>query len=249
MNRIRKRDLLKIFFRSFYIQGSWNFERMLGLGLCFCLIPIARRLCRTKEEKEQFLQRHLDFFNAQPYMASFALGAITRLEEQAIYQKWDDKRVISVFKERICGPLGALGDAFFWNFLKPFAASVGVIVTLIFGIAGIFSFLIIYNIPHLYIRAYGIFRGYFMGFDIIRELSISGTKKYFHGLSITLNLALGVLLVISSNWTLTKYGIDGFVVFLITLLLTLSLTYKRKLSNEMIIILVLCISIIIGLMI
>ena len=250
MNHIKKRDLLKILFRSFYIQGSWNFERMMGLGLCFCLIPVARRICQTEEEMVIFLKRHLDFFNAQPYMASFALGAITKLEEQAIHQKWKDKQPISVFKERICGPLGALGDAFFWRFLKPLTASIGVIMSLLIGWIGILIFLVLFNMPHFYIRIMGIYIGYKKGFDIIRDLSISKTQKYFKIFYATLNGIIGILIVTVGYWISSQdYGAGRFLIFLFLTIISFGLTIRKKLSIEMIIIIILSISITIGLMI
>lgn len=249
MKRIRKIDLIKVLLRSFYIQGSWNFERMMGLGLCFCLIPVARRLCNSREEMVNFLQRHLDFFNAQPYMASYALGALTKLEEQAIRHKWKDKRPITVFKERICGPLGAIGDTLFWKFLKPTVASVGVILSLLIGWIGVIIFLFLFNIPHLYVRINGLFRGYKKGFDIISDLSISGTQKYFKLLNTISNIVVGTLIVAVIYWLSAEgYGIRGLFGFLMMTAISVALTFRKKLSNEMILIIILSISIIMGLM-
>ncbi|MBD3288734.1 hypothetical protein GF337_08035 [candidate division KSB1 bacterium] len=250
MNRIRKRDLIKILFRAFYIQGTWNYERMLGLGLCFCMLPVARRICRNEKEVRNFLNRHLDFFNAHPYMASFALGALTRLEEQAIFQKWDDKRPITIFKERMCGPLGAIGDALFWQFVKPVSAIFGVIISLIFGYIGVVVFLVVYNIPHIYFRIDGIFKGYFKGFDIIRDLSISGTRKYFSRLNSILTIFLGALTVIAGYWIYAEgQGNKGVFVYIPLLLLSIVLTYGKKLSMTMNMVIVIGISVLIGLMI
>jgi len=250
MKRIRNRDLIKIFFRSFYIQGSWNYERMMGLGLCFCLIPIARRLFSSKKETINFLQRHLDFFNSQPYLASFALGAITRLEEQAIQQKWKNKQPISIFKERICGPLGAIGDSFFWRFLKPFAALAGMILSFLFGWIGVLIFFILYNIPHIYIRILGIFRGYQKGFDIIRDLSIRGTQKYFKIFNAALSGVIGFLFIAIMHWLSTQgFRSPGIILFIGLTILSAVLTIRKRLTIEMIIIIILSISITFGLMI
>ena len=79
MKRIRKRDLIKILFRSFYVQEAWNYERMLALGFCFCLVSIVRRLFNDKQKQSEFLMLHLAFFNSHPYMVSYALGAIANL--------------------------------------------------------------------------------------------------------------------------------------------------------------------------
>ncbi|UCE07709.1 MAG: PTS mannose/fructose/sorbose transporter family subunit IID, partial [bacterium] len=177
MGQIRKIDLLKVLLRSLYIQSTWNSERLLGLGFCFCLIPIARRLFNSKEELVNFLQRHLDFFNSHPYMATYALGAIANIEEQAIVKKWEDKRPISVFKTRVIGPLGAIGDIFFWQLIRPALGVLGIVLLFLIGIWGTVNYLIVYNAIHFFVRIKGLVDSYSKGFDIVRDLSLRGTQK------------------------------------------------------------------------
>ena len=73
------------------------------------------------------------------------------------------------------GPLGAIGDQLFWAIIKPASIMVGFLGILIFPelyqkliLLGIF--LILYNIPHIYIRYAGIVRGYNEGLSIYRKL-------------------------------------------------------------------------------
>lgn len=247
MKRIRKRDLIRILHRSFYIQGAWNYERMLGLGICFCLIPIAKRICETEEQYRNFLERHLDFFNSHPYMASFALGSITKLEEEAILKNWDDYQPITIFKERLCGPLGAIGDNIFWRLLKPLSAALGVGCSILFGWIGVVLLLVFYNFFHFSVRASGIYLGFRKGFDIIRDISISGTKKYVDILRNITAFAIGMLTIITAYWSKT---VDkGLTIFLLTFGVSLLITIPKKLSVEMSIIIVISISITLGLMI
>jgi len=194
LRRLSRVDLFKIFLRAYYIQGSWNYERMLNLGFCFCLIPVMKKLFSQPEERISFLKRHLQYFNSHPYFASFALGATAKLEEQALIEKWPDYRPVTVFKERLCGPLGAIGDRLFWGMLKPFVAMLGVIFTLQWGLVGPAIFFIIYNAPHIYLRYFGIMRGYELGFDIVRELSKRKYERYIHTISVLAILIFGVFL-------------------------------------------------------
>ncbi len=93
MRKITTRlDRLNVLLRCFVVQASWNFKSMLGLGFCFCVIPVARRLYESKQERSDFLRRHLDFFNAHPYFVGFCLGAVTKLEEESLLKKWAAKR-------------------------------------------------------------------------------------------------------------------------------------------------------------
>ncbi|MBD3224490.1 MAG: PTS mannose family transporter subunit IID, partial [Caldithrix sp.] len=77
-------DHLSIFFRSFLLQAGWNFKSMLSIGFVFALLPVAKRLYKTNEERKKFLLRHIGFFNAHPYFASYALGAIAKIEEETV---------------------------------------------------------------------------------------------------------------------------------------------------------------------
>ena len=166
MARIRKRDLVNIFFRSFFIQAAWSYERMLGLGFCYCLIPIARRLFKDRKKQAAFLKRHLDFFNSHPYMANYSLGAVANIEQQAILKNWDDIRPVEVFKKRVIGPLGSIGDTLFWQLLLPFFGALGVLMLIGFKTWGALFFLLFYNFFHLFIRFRGLVKSYKKGFDI-----------------------------------------------------------------------------------
>ncbi len=182
MRVINKKVLNRIVLRSFYIQGSWNYQRMLNLGFCYCILPVLDVLKLNREERIAFLQRHLEFFNAHPYFASFALGATARLEEQYHREKWKSPRPIQVFKERLCGPLGALGDRLFWGTIRPLVALIGVLISLLWGFVGPVFLFVFYNIAHFYFRYFGVMRGYELGFDIVRELSKRRYEGYVHTL-------------------------------------------------------------------
>ena len=227
MRRLSRSDLFRIFLRAYYIQGSWNYERMLNLGFCFCLIPLIKKLSSQPEERISFLKRHLQYFNSHPYFSSFALGTAARLEEQALAEKWPDYRPIAVFKERLCGPLGAIGDRLFWGLLKPFVAMLGVMFTLQWGIIGPAVFFIIYNIPHVYLRYFGIMRGYELGFDIVRELSKRKYERYIHTISILAIFIFGVFLAMFTMHDLypaVKLMLEFFISAIVTFFLI-----KRKL--------------------
>lgn len=249
MGQIRKRDLLKVLLRSFYIQSTWNSERLLGLGFCFCLIPIARRLFSTKEERVDFLQRHLDFFNSHPYLATFALGAIANIEEQAILKKWEDKRPIAVFKNRIIGPLGAIGDILFWQLIRP---ALGVLAIILLGLVGIWGsilYLLIYNSVHFAIRIKGLTGSFTKGFDIVRILSLRGTQKYLSRLKYIFGSVLGIELVILMDKTLKQASWQGLVVFLVSMIGSYVLVRRQNVTIDLLIIIMVCSSIIIGLII
>lgn len=250
MGQIRKLDLLKVLLRSFYLQSTWNSERLLGLGFCFCLIPIARRLFNSKEELIDFLQRHLDFFNSHPYMATYALGAIADIEEQAHIKKWKDKRPITIFKTRVIGPLGALGDTLFWQIIRPASGLLGIVLLLFIGIWGAVVYLIVYNSAHFCVRIKGLIDSYSKGFDIVRDLSLRRTQKWFRILKYIFASFLGVeLVVIIKNFVYEPSSWKGLIVFIISTVISFLLVRRQKITIDLLIVIIVCSSIIIGLVI
>jgi mannose PTS system EIID component len=163
---IRTIDLLGVFWRSFFIQASWSYDRLQSLGFAFALIPILRRLYPDREEFAGRLAAHMEYFNTQPYLASFVLGAAARAEEDRASGRNAAADVVEL-KKTLMAPLGALGDSFFWGSLKPFAASAAVAVLLAGAWWAPLLFLVLYNIVHVGLRLSLVFVGYATGGDVV----------------------------------------------------------------------------------
>ncbi|MBD3385965.1 hypothetical protein GF407_13695 [candidate division KSB1 bacterium] len=226
MERIKRSDLYRILFKSFLIQGSWNFQSMLGLGFCYCLIPVLNRLYGDERERQAFLRRHIEFFNAHPYFSTWSLGAVSKLEEEAKHKKWKNHQPINLFKNRTVGVLGVIGDRLFWNGFKPAAAAMAVTIGL-FSWVAIPLFLIVYNIPHLYVRIKGLNLGYRKGFDIVSNLSVRRFEKYFSLASKAGVVFTGLYFGAASleSW---GGGRASFLTFITAIPVTLLLTRKGK---------------------
>jgi len=203
MHKITRTDFWKIFFRSFFIQSGWNYKGMISLGFTFAMEPVAKRLYKDDPEKyNRFLGRSLGFFNAHPYFASYALGAVACLEEKiAAGEITPDQS--DVFKNALIGPLGALGDQIFWAVIKPAVFALGVAAFLIiddinqrFYILILMFFL--YNGPHFYVRYMGLRRGYEQGYGVCDALKVEHFKliKHVYGLlgAISVGVVAGIYL-------------------------------------------------------
>ena len=79
--KLSKNDRLAVAWRSTFLQGSWNYERMQNLGWAFSLIPAIKKLYTTKEDRAAALTRHMEFFNTHPYVASPIIGVTLALEK------------------------------------------------------------------------------------------------------------------------------------------------------------------------
>lgn len=167
---IRTVDLLGVFWRSFFIQASWSYDRLQSLGFAFAMIPVLRRLYPDRSEFAARLAAHMEYFNTQPYLASFVLGAAARAEEARAAGRGAAQDLVEL-KKTLMAPLGALGDSFFWGSLKPFASAAAVAVLLTGSAWAPLLFLLLYNVIHVGLRFSLIFIGYATEGDVVGLLS------------------------------------------------------------------------------
>lgn len=49
--KLTKSDRQRVWWRSQFLQGSWNYERMQNMGWAYALIPALKKLYTTKEDR------------------------------------------------------------------------------------------------------------------------------------------------------------------------------------------------------
>ena len=184
-SKINKSDLRKVFWRSLALQGSFNFERMQGLGYAYAMIPIIKKLYKTKEDISAALKRHLEFFNCTPQIATFIMGLSAAMEEEASESEDFDKDSINAVKTSLMGPLSGIGDSFFWGTFRVIAAGIGIYLAKQGSILGPILFILLYNIPAYLVRYYGLTLGYKAGAKYLNYAYESGLmEKLTFGASI-----------------------------------------------------------------
>ncbi|MCI6087748.1 MAG: PTS system mannose/fructose/sorbose family transporter subunit IID, partial [Absicoccus porci] len=65
-----KKTRKKVMWRSTFLQGSWNYERMQNGGWAYAMVPALKKLYAKKEDQVDALHRNLEFFNTHPYVVS-----------------------------------------------------------------------------------------------------------------------------------------------------------------------------------
>ena len=168
--RLPARTVLTMFVRLLAIQGSWNYEILLGNGIGFCVEPALRLLPGGQygEAYRQALSRQSQYFNAHPYLASLAVGALARAELDG-----EAPQRIERFRTALCGPLGSVGDRLVWAGWVPFCSFLTLAaVGLGLGPAGaVLLFLLTYNAGHLWLRAWGLSQGLRLGMRVAQALA------------------------------------------------------------------------------
>ena len=106
---------IRALLRLYYVQGAWNYERMLGVGMGYAAGPLLEDLRTVDPARHaEAVARASDFFNANPNLAGLALGALARAEHDHV-----PGATVLRLRAALSGPLGALGDRFFWAGVVP----------------------------------------------------------------------------------------------------------------------------------
>lgn len=202
---LTKRDFLNIYFRSTFILGSFNFERMQAIGFCVTMIPAIKRFYHKKEDQAAALKRHLEFFNTTPWPASAIFGVTAAMEQKKAAGGDIDEAAITNVKVGLMGPLAGIGDPIYWGTARPILAALGASLALSGSILGPLIFFLGINIVRMLTRFYGFQLGYKQGTDIVRDVAGNRLKKLTQMASI---LGLFVMGSLVSRWTSIKMPLN-----------------------------------------
>ena len=189
---LTRKDLMSTFWRSFTMEWAWNYERQSNLGYSYSMIPTLQKIYKGNDEKlKSAFKRHLEFFNITPWLSTFPLGISIAMEEQnALTQDFDEDSINNI-KIALMGALSGIGDSFFWGTLRVIATGIGTSLAFQGNILGPLLFLLIFNVPAVIARYYGLFIGYNIGASFIDKVQKTGLMdKLTYGASV---LGLGVV--------------------------------------------------------
>jgi PTS system mannose-specific IID component len=143
---------------------------MLGNGIGFCTEPALRLLPggMKGQRYSEAMVRQARYFNAHPYLAGVAVGALARAELDNV-----SPQLIERFRTALGGPLGSVGDRLVWASWLPLCSLLALAA---FGmdappatVVGIF--LVTYNIGHFALRAWGLRVGFNRGLRVADALA------------------------------------------------------------------------------
>lgn len=137
---------IRTVWRTTFLQGSWNYERMQNGGWVYAMIPAIKQLYHSKEDRAKALQRHLQFFNTHPYVASPIVGVTLALEEECANGKEVDDEEFQQVKVGMMGPLAGVADPVFWFTLRPLLGAIGASLAIEGSIVGPIFFFAAWNI-------------------------------------------------------------------------------------------------------
>ncbi|MGC9325408.1 MAG: PTS system mannose/fructose/sorbose family transporter subunit IID [Desulfomonilia bacterium] len=206
---------LQTLWRSFFIQGAWNFKGMQNIGFLYALLPGLKLFHPTGVDEAT--RRYARFFNTQPYMAPTILGVFLNLESQR------RPEIAESIQSSLSGSLAAIGDTFFWGTLKPLVALLFLLFFLVDQAWGILLGLIGYNIAHLWVMWWGFTRGCAEGpqgaLRLGKLLSVDLSKR----ISLLIPLLAGIVLSGLAFSSEIGYGLFAGIVLFVAALIALKM--------------------------
>ncbi|MEG0077096.1 PTS system mannose/fructose/sorbose family transporter subunit IID [Anaerorhabdus sp.] len=162
------KTLKRTFWRSFPLQGCFNYERQQTVGWLYSLVPGLQEIYHDDPEGfKEALTRHTGFYNTSPQMTCFIQGVVLAMEEEKHRNPDMDGDSIAAVRTALIGPLAGIGDGLFWGTLRTVGLGIGVAMALEGNYLGPVIFWLIHNIPHFLVRKYGLKLGYEQGMNFL----------------------------------------------------------------------------------
>lgn len=203
--KLSKSDRQKVWWRSQFLQGSWNYERMQNMGWAYALIPALKKLYTTKEDRAAALERHMEFFNTHPYVAAPIIGVTLALEEEKASGTPVEDKAIQGVKIGMMGPLAGIGDPVFWFTVRPILGALGASLASAGNILGPIIFFVGWNLVRMSFLWYTQELGYKSGKEITKDMSGGILQDITKGASI---LGMFILAVLVKRWVAINFTVD-----------------------------------------
>lgn len=175
--KANKKFFHEMFWYSFVLENSYNYERQQALGFAIGMWPAIKRFYHTKKDQAAALLRHMEIFNTTPHLVTAITGVVSALEQKASQDKSFQIDTINNIKVSLMGPFAGIGDSFFWGTLRVIATALALPLAKEGSILGPLFFLVAFNVPHLFLRYYGGVYGYRLGTSLLTNISESDIFK------------------------------------------------------------------------
>lgn len=198
--KLDKKTLNKMVWRSMQLQAAFNYERMQSAGWLWAMLPGLEKIHTNKEDLAASMTHNMDFINTHPFIVTFVMGIVLSMEQM----KADIQTIRSV-RISVAAPLGGIGDALFWYTLIPITAGLTSNMAIAGSVLGPILYFIIAFGAEMALRYGLLYWSYNLGMKAVTMMT-AHAKELTHAASV-----LGVFIVgalISNYGGGTKLGIS-----------------------------------------
>jgi PTS system mannose-specific IID component len=145
---------------------------MQALGFAWSIMPILKKIYKTKDELIKAVQTHMQFFNTHPPAGGAIMGAAAAMEENET-----GSGSVNSMKVGLMGPLAGIGDTLYGVLTRPIIGVFAASLALAGNIMG-FWIMVLFGISWGIIIKYGLFwLGYNQGTDLVTEVAAEGDQS------------------------------------------------------------------------
>ena len=145
---ITKKDLRSVFWRSFTMQSSWSFDKMMAYGFMYSIEKPLRKIYPKDDDYFEALHRHTERFNITPHVSPFVIDLSVAMEQECAKADNFNKESINNLKVGLMGPLSGIGDSFFWGTFRVITAGIGIAFAQQGSILGALLYFFLYTAIH-----------------------------------------------------------------------------------------------------
>ena len=223
-----RKMLRKAFWRSFTLYAAVSPAKQGASGFCYSLMPFIDKFYKNDEEgKKAALTRSMSYFNTTITLSTFIMGLVASMEKKNSEQKDFD------------------ASSIFWGVLRVIAAGIAVGLGASGNVLAPIVFLLLFNIPSIFVKYYGTFLGYKLGSEYIQKVYASGLMNILTKAASIVGLIMvggmtASMVTFKSTYELTMKGesvlnlqsmLDQIFVGIVPLGLTLLCYYLLKKKN------------------
>lgn len=117
-------DFMAMYWRHWNLFRVASWEVLGGMGFAQAMVPIIRRFYDTKEEISEALERHLVFYNTNPWLGAIIPGVVASMEEERANGQPVGEGAIEGIKVAMMGPFAGVGDSLFWATYIPIILAI-----------------------------------------------------------------------------------------------------------------------------
>ncbi len=188
------KEYRSIFWRSFTIQCSWSFDKMMAYGYMYAIQKPLRKIYPDDNDFYAALKRHTETFNITPHVSPFIMTLGVAMEEENAKAESFDTDSINNVKVGLMGPLSGIGDSFFWETFRVIAAGIGIGLAQQGNILGALIYFLLYTSIHFLTKILAGKYGYKLGTSFLENASENHMmEKLSYGASILGMTVIGAM--------------------------------------------------------